>query len=115
MEAKMDLARKIISEFHSRAEAEQAAEEFNRVVRRGEIPSDIETVPLPDGVRHTAGIRLDKMLARIGLADSVSDAARKIKSGAVEINGRKTTDLVLADATGGLVIQVGKKWRRVVP
>jgi tyrosyl-tRNA synthetase len=115
MEAKMDLARKIISEFHSRAEAECAAEEFNRVVRRGETPSDIETVPLPDGVRHAAGIRLDKMLARIGLADSVSDATRKIKSGAVEINGRKTTDLVLADATSGLVIQVGKKWRRVIP
>ncbi len=113
MECKMDLARMIVTDFHSAADARRSAEEFNRVVRRGEVPSDIETVPLPDGVRQAAGIRVDKMLARIGLADSVSDASRKIKAGAVEINGRKVVDLVLPEATAEMIIQVGKKWRRV--
>ena len=50
-------------------------------------PADIPTVPLPEGVRVGGGIRVDKLLAKIGLADSVSDAVRKIKAGAVEING----------------------------
>ncbi|MEK7405770.1 MAG: tyrosine--tRNA ligase [Acidobacteriota bacterium] len=113
MEAKTELARRIVTDFHSAADAARAAEEFNRVVRRGEAPSDIETVPLPDGVRQPAGIRLDKMLARIGLADSVSDATRKIKAGAVEINGCKVGELILTGAPGELIVQVGRKWRRV--
>jgi tyrosyl-tRNA synthetase len=53
------------------------------------------------------------LLATIGLADSVTDATRKLKAGAVEINGNIHKDLVLAGATGLLVIRVGKKWMRV--
>src|SRR6185295_8790936 len=34
IEAKMDLGRLIVTDFHSAADAERAAEEFNRVVRR---------------------------------------------------------------------------------
>ena len=67
MEAKMALGRSIVTDFHSAADAARAAEEFNRVVRRREIPADIQTVPLPEGVRNASGIRVDKMLARIGL------------------------------------------------
>jgi tyrosyl-tRNA synthetase len=113
MQAKIDLARAIVSDFHSRAEADRAAEEFNRVVRRGEAPSDLRTISVPEGTRGPAGIRVDKMLAKASLAESVSDAARKIKAGAVEINGRKWTELVLPDTPGELVIQVGKQWVRV--
>jgi hypothetical protein len=53
------------------------------------------------------------MLARVGLAESVSDAVRKIKAGAVEINGAKVRDLVLPDPAAELVVQVGKNWRKV--
>ncbi|MGC9970711.1 MAG: tyrosine--tRNA ligase [Bryobacteraceae bacterium] len=113
MLAKMDLARMVVTDFHSPADAERAAAEFNRVVRQGEVPSDIETVPLPEGVRTPAGLRIPQLLAKTGLAASVSEATRKIKEGAVEINGDKVTELVLADAPSEMVIQVGKKWRRV--
>jgi tyrosyl-tRNA synthetase len=113
MQAKMDLARIIVADFHSREAAEHAAEEFNRVVRRHEVPVDLETVPLPDGTRNASGIRLDKVLAKVGLADSVTDALRKIKAGAVEINGEKTTELVLTVCPPEIVIHVGKRWKRV--
>lgn len=113
MLAKMDLARGIVTDFHSSADAERAAAEFNRVVRQGEVPSDIETVPLPEGVRTPAGLRIPQLLAKTGLAASVSEATRKIKEGAVEINGVKVTDLVLADPPAEMLVQVGKKWRRV--
>ena len=68
---------------------------------------------LPEDVRVEGGIRVDKLLARIGLAESVSDAVRKIKAGAVEINGVKVKDLVLANPAAELIMQVGKNWRRV--
>jgi tyrosyl-tRNA synthetase len=59
------------------------------------------------------GIRVDKLLAMIGLADSVTDAARKLKAGAVEINGFIHKDLLLVGASGTVSLRLGKKWKRV--
>jgi tyrosyl-tRNA synthetase len=103
-----------VSDFHSAADAERGAEEFNRVVRRGEIPADIESMPLPDGVRVPEGIRIDKLISKAGLVPSVTEAVRKIKAGAVQVNGEKVVDLVLRDASGELILQVGKGWKKVV-
>jgi tyrosyl-tRNA synthetase len=114
MQAKAELARLIVTDFHSAVDAVRAEEEFNRVVRRHEVPADIQTVPLPDGVRTAAGIRVDKLLAKIGLAESVSDGVRKIKAGAVEIDGQRVNDLALADAPGEMIVHAGKNWRKVV-
>jgi tyrosyl-tRNA synthetase len=114
MEAKIALGKLIVTDFHSADAAGRAAEVFNAVVRRKEVPEDIPEVPLPEeGVLTAAGIRVDKLLAKIGLAPSVTEAARKIRAGAVEINGQKVRDLVLPDPPEELVIQVGKNWRRV--
>jgi len=113
MEAKIALGKLIVTDFHSAGEADRAAEVFNAVVRRKEVPDDIQTVPLPEGVRVAAGIRVDKLLARVGLAESVSDGVRKIKAGAVEIGGEKVRDLVLPDPPAEMVVQVGKNWRKV--
>jgi tyrosyl-tRNA synthetase len=113
IEAKMDLAGTIVTDFHGHAAAKAAREEFNKVVRQRDVPSDIETIDLPDGVRSANAIRLDKLLARIGLADSVTDAVRKIKAGAVEVDRSKHSGLVLNAAGAMLTIQVGRKWKRV--
>ncbi|MGA2267364.1 MAG: tyrosine--tRNA ligase [Bryobacteraceae bacterium] len=113
MEAKIALAKSIVADFHSAAAAARAAAVFDAVVRRGEVPENIQTVPLPEGVRVANGIRVDKLLAKIGLAESVSDAVRKIKAGAVEIAGERVKDLVWVDAGCELWIRVGKNWRRV--
>jgi len=113
MEAKMALGRLIVTDFHSAEAAAGAQEEFTRVVRQRQVPSEIATVSLPEGVGTAQGIRVDKLLARIGLADSVSDAARKVKAGAVKINDAVVKDLVLTAGAPELLIQVGKHWRRV--
>ena len=113
MEAKSALGRMIVADFHSAEAAGRAAEEFNRVVRRKEIPAEVPEVALPEGVFKDGGIRVDKLLARVGLAESVSDATRKIKAGAVEINGERVKELSIAANGGELLIQVGKNWRRV--
>ena len=113
MDAKAALGKIIVTDFHSAADAEAAAAVFNAVVRRKEVPADIATVPEPEGLRVDGAIRLDKLLARIGLAESVSDAVRKIKAGAVQINGEKVKELLLKDPPAELLIQVGKNWKRV--
>jgi tyrosyl-tRNA synthetase len=114
MEAKIALGKLIVTDFHSAAEAERAAEIFDAVVRRKEVPGDIPAVPLPEGARVAHGIRVDKLLAKVGLADSVTDAGRKIKAGAVEIDGEKVRDLVLPDPPKEMIVQVGKNWRKVL-
>ncbi|MBM3774247.1 MAG: tyrosine--tRNA ligase [Acidobacteria bacterium] len=114
MEAKLKLAEKIVSDFHPPAEAARALEEFSRVVRRGETPAGLPATVLPDGVAASGGLRIDKLLARTGLAESVSDATRKLKAGAVEIDGERVQDLVFALAPGEHLVKVGRNWRRLV-
>src|SRR5438270_13142668 len=92
MDAKIELAKRVVRDFHSDSEAKSAEETFTRVVRQREVPSDIETVPLPEDLRADDSIPIDKLLARIGLAESVSDAARKRKAGAVIIDGMKQVE-----------------------
>ena len=113
MEAKKELARRIVEDFHSAADAARAAGEFRRVVQSGEAPADIPTVVIPGG--RPASVRVDKLLAQVGLAESVGDAVRKLKAGAVQINGSRHRDLSLRldDSSGELLIQVGRNWRRV--
>jgi tyrosyl-tRNA synthetase len=113
MQVKMELGRRIVTDFHSTAEADSALEAFDREVRQGKEPADTQTVNMPPPVVTDKGIRVDKLLATIGLADSVTDAARKLKAGAVEINGSIHRDLLLAGASGTLVLRLGKKWKRV--
>jgi tyrosyl-tRNA synthetase len=113
MEAKIELARTIVTDFHTTNDAARAAEEFNRVVRQKEAPAAIEATPMPEGVAGPNGIHLDKLIAKIGLADSVSDARRKREAGAVEINGQRVKELVIPVSGRELLIQVGRKWKRV--
>ncbi|MBV8830336.1 MAG: tyrosine--tRNA ligase [Acidobacteriaceae bacterium] len=113
MEAKMELGQRIVADFHSEAEAAAAREAFDREVRQGLEPSDTDTVDVPPGALTEKGIRIDKLLAQTGLADSVTDATRKIKAGAVEVDGAVRKDLLLPAAPGVLVLRVGKKWKRV--
>jgi tyrosyl-tRNA synthetase len=113
MELKMELGKRVVADFHSQAEAEHAYDAFNREVRQGMEPADTETVPLPAEARTEKGIRVDKLIARVGLVGSVSEAARKIKEGAVEINGQRIAELVIPAPENLLVIRAGKKWKRV--
>ncbi len=113
MTAKIELGKLIVTDFHSVADAAAAAEKFNREVRQKEIPADIPTIPMPDGVMTPNGVNVEKLIAKAGLADSVSDASRKRKAGAIEINGQRVTDLVIPADAPELLVQVGKHWRRI--
>lgn len=107
-ETKMELAKLIIADFHSRADAERAASEWVRVVAGGEVPADIETVSITE-----PSLRIDKVLAKAGIAASTSDANRLVKAGSVEVNGQKITEFITLAFPGEYVIRVGKKWKKV--
>jgi tyrosyl-tRNA synthetase len=108
MEAKMELARLIISDFHSSADAARAADEFTRVVRRGEDPSEMQTFTVE------GAMRLDKLLAHTRLASSVSEATRKVKEGAVELNHERAAAPQQVVSSGEYILRLGKKFCRVV-
>jgi tyrosyl-tRNA synthetase len=110
MQVKMRLAREIVTDFHSSEAALQAEEDFNREVRQQEVPADIVTVPVPSD----AGSSLPKILLAAGMADSRSDAERKIKAGAVEIDGMRYTEFSFP-VNRAIVVRVGKKWKRIEP
>jgi tyrosyl-tRNA synthetase len=108
MDAKKNLARLIVTDFHSAADAARAAEAFSSVVQHKQAPDDIATVELSEP------LRLDKLLAKIGLAESIADAQRKLKANSVEMNGEKVTDQFQVPAAGAHIFKVGRNWRKAL-
>jgi tyrosyl-tRNA synthetase len=104
---KAELARRIIADFHSQAQAQAASDEFDRMFREHQTPTDIPVVELP-----AEPVRLVKLLAAQGLAPSVSEAQRLISQGSVRVNGERINDLKqeLAPEQGQeVLIQIGKR------
>ena len=55
-------------------------------------------------------VKLDKLLARTGLATSVTDGLRKVKQNAVKVDGELKTELVIAVKLGSeFTLRAGKK------
>jgi len=109
MAVKMELAERIVTDFHSAAEANQAAEDFNREVRQHAEPTDIETVP--NQWFGDSGTNMPKLLVGTGLAPSRTEAERLLKAGAVEIDGTRWSQLHHPHES--FTIRVGKKWKKV--
>ena len=115
MKAKGDLASRIVTDFHSAEEARAGAEVFRKVVQQGEVPEEMPTFLLPGDMKGEPAIRVDKLLRAIKLCGSGAEANRKLKEGAVSINGEKHREITYAIASSleDLTIQVGKKWAKV--
>jgi tyrosyl-tRNA synthetase len=77
---KLDLARRIVADFHSHQAAERAAAQFESVLSegRGTAAGESGRVPISDW-------RVNRMLVESGLAPSVKEADRLVKHGAVTI------------------------------
>jgi tyrosyl-tRNA synthetase len=115
MDTKHELAHSIVAEFHSEDDARQGAATFKKVVQQGQVPDDMPEFDMPEGVRDGAAIRVDKLLRGIGLCKSGGEANRKLKEGAVDVNGTRQQGMTydVADGVDELVIRMGKKWARV--
>jgi len=112
MQSKHNLAARIVADYHSAEAAQQAAAVFRKVVQQGQVPDNMPVHDLPADMQGESTIRIDKLLRAIGLSSSGAEANRKLKEGAVSVNGEKHRDMSF-DIPGGtidLTIQVGKKW-----
>jgi tyrosyl-tRNA synthetase len=105
LEAKLELARFIVTRSHGEEEARAADEHFTRVVREGRAPEDVPEVPLPSG----DPVHLPALLVELGIP-STSEARRLIAQGGVRVNGEAITDLDVPRATlEGALVQAGKR------
>jgi len=109
MQAKKDLAARVVEDFHSAGSARKAAEDWAQQFQKGGIPEDVEQVEVAE-----TSMRIDKLLAAVGLADSVSDAVRKLKQRAVKVNGASLADPTkTVDLSSEVILQAGRKIKKV--
>ena len=105
-DVKVALAKLIIKDFHSQADADAAEDEFNRRFVQKEIPDEIEEKTVAAG-SHS----LVELLADTGLTASKGEARRLIEQGGVKVNGEKATapNADIDVTSDGVLLQVGKR------
>ena len=106
-DAKLRLARELVTRFHDAAAADQAIAGWHAVVR-GE--GDTSLLPLNDIAVPAEGIRLAALLTAAGITASNSEASRKLKERAVRIDTEVVEDAQRVFSVGFEgVLQVGKR------
>ena len=105
MEAKLALARFVVTRSHGEEAARAAELHFTRVVREGQAPEDVPEAPLP----QDDPVHLPALLASC-FSVSRSEARRLIEQGGVRINDRVISkpDVARAELEGAL-LQAGKR------
>ncbi|MFN2453206.1 MAG: tyrosine--tRNA ligase [Pyrinomonadaceae bacterium] len=107
---KVELAKRIITDFHSSTDARRAEEEFRRIFQQKQAPDEIEEREVETGRGPWA---LPRLLVSTGLAPSVAEARRLIEQGGVRVNGERQTNssgIILQIKSGDeLLLQVGKR------
>jgi tyrosyl-tRNA synthetase len=128
---KKQLARRIVQDFHGEQAAIAASENWARQFQKDQVPENVETheikleqylmspaMVMSDLKRDGTMVRLNKIVADAGLADSTTDAARKIKQNAVRINGKVMGESNArlepsVFATNEFTLQVGRRIKRI--
>lgn len=77
-QAKIELAKRIVTDFHSRQAAEEAASRVEQVLAEGRGAETADRISIQDW-------RLNRILVQTGLAPSVKEADRLVKAGAVNV------------------------------
>lgn len=110
-QAKINLAKIITTQYHSKSEADKQAEEFDRAFKDKGFPLDI---PIQEIAIKNLNI-LAVLVEGAKLLASRGEAKRKIQEGAVEVDGTKVRDINLTLVSGKEhKIRVGKKFARIL-
>lgn len=112
-EAKVQLAKAIITEYHDAGAADEAAERWQREIGSGGLPSDIPVVQISkSGLNEDGTLPAANLLKEVGLCASTSDARRSIQQGGAKMGEEKlkieTHDQAIS-VESGLLLWVGKK------
>jgi len=138
MQAKKELARRIVGDFHSAEAAAKAGEDWARQFQKSEVPEELELVDVrvadvevgQDGGHHGALVvigrgvnpskrhivRIDKLIRHAGLANSNSEAGGKLRGGAVAIDGEtigESNFIAEMPLDHYVVLRVGRRMKKV--
>jgi tyrosyl-tRNA synthetase len=110
-DAKALLAREIVKEFFTEKDAIEAENEFNKIFREKENPSEIPLVEVEKEILNPDGeIEIIEILWKKNMVGSKSEARRLISQKAVKVDGIVITDpyqkIKIQD---GMVIKIGKR------
>ncbi|MGC4032861.1 MAG: tyrosine--tRNA ligase [Tepidisphaeraceae bacterium] len=110
-DAKVRLAKIIITWLHDAAAADQAEKDFITATHGG-VPSDIPSLPVAAGPQSVVGL-----LVAAKICPTNSEAIRKIREGAVKLDGEKVADTKAAvEVTADRVLQMGsRRFVRLTP
>jgi tyrosyl-tRNA synthetase len=117
--AKVQLAHTIVAGFHGEDAAKKAADEFDLVYSKRELPSEMREYSISrakaiqEYAVHDGKIKLSRLIAgELALAKSKAEAERLMNQGAVEWDGEKIVDPVFSvdlNEARDHTLRVGKK------
>ena len=112
-QAKIDLAKRIVTDFHSAEAAREVAERFERVLAEGKGAESGDRIAISDW-------RLNRVLVQAGLAPSVKEADRLIKQNAASVavaggDFATLTNPAERMTPGDYTVRVGKNYKHVGP
>ena len=106
-DAKVGFAREMVARFCGSAEAEKAAQDFERRFARREIKTDeLPLVEVPLGAE--TAVFLTQVIAKAKLAASSTEARKLIVQGGVKLNQERVSDPKAQVGAGEYLVQVGK-------
>ncbi|HEX3250262.1 MAG TPA: tyrosine--tRNA ligase [Pyrinomonadaceae bacterium] len=106
-DVKADLAKRIVADFYSAADARNAEDEFNSMFRNKQAPDSVEERALAPGTW-----KLPKLLVELAMVSSMAEARRMIEQGGVYVEGERRTQSDFEVDLGrnrSLLVQVGKR------
>jgi tyrosyl-tRNA synthetase len=115
MEAKLELAKRVVAQFHGGQAAEVAHQGFLQQFRAREVPADVPRVRYP--ARPGVEIRVAHLVAATGIASSVSEARRLVEQGGIRIDQERVQDphRALTVRPGQeILVQKGRREYRIV-
>ncbi|OGF21609.1 tyrosine--tRNA ligase [Candidatus Falkowbacteria bacterium RIFOXYB2_FULL_38_15] len=101
-EAKMRLAREIVSMYHSESAAQKAEENFVKTFSKKETPDEIKEVAVKSK-------NILDVLVEVGFCSSKGEARRNIEQGGVTVSGEVVKDFNF-EVKSGEIIKKGKRY-----
>jgi tyrosyl-tRNA synthetase len=110
MEAKKQLAFRIVERYHGKPAAEAALEDFNtRFSKRNLADADLPEITVAAGPQELVTVLVSAYAEGFQMTRSRSEARRLIEQGSVQLNGEKVTDLKApVQVPSGTVLRLDK-------
>ena len=107
-QVKVDLAKFLVTRFHSSSDASNAEEEFNRIFVQKGLPDIVEEKK----IKPAKDVALNHLMTQLGITQTNSEATRLIEGGGVSIDSEKVSNAKLRiDLEPGkeFILKAGKK------